>query len=381
MTLAIAAPSFSQPSETFIRAHVRTISYDETVLLCQDGRGAEELGRSVLSNLDPYSQPQSVVEKIWNSLRFRWKKKYNRSLAGINEQRVHEFFIQHKVTHCLAEFGPTGCLLHRVAKNANVRFFVHFHGYDATSLPRDKAWRQHYIKMFRDAEGIIAPSSFILDRLVALGCPRDKMYVSSCGINPSDFVESQRQAGMVLAIGRFVEKKAPLSTIKAFAKVASLEPHAQLHMVGDGPLLKEAHNLALTLDLSDRIVFHGSQSHDAVQLLLRKAAVFVQHSVTASNGDTEGLPVAILEAMASSLPVVSTRHSGIPDVVSDGVTGFLVDEHDITGMANNIIYLLQYPELAASMGQAGAPRIKNQYSHAATAARLRKIMGINNNAS
>lgn len=376
MTLCIAATSFSQPSETFVRAHAVTIRPAETVLLCRDGRGSESLGYPVLSNVDPYPEPRNLSERLFNALRFRWHARVDRALCGVSEMRVREFFRQHDVTHCLAEFGPTGCLVRRAARNANVRLFVHFHGYDATSLPKQAAWRRNYARLFHDAAGIIAPSRFILERLSELGCPPEKLHVSPCGIDPLDFVETRREPGQLLAIGRFVDKKAPLTTINAFSRIASLVPEAQLQMVGDGPLLGAAQDLVAQLNLSNRVVFHGSQPHEVVRTLLGRASVFVQHSVTAPDGDTEGLPVAILEAMASGLPVVSTRHSGIPDVVSDGETGCLVDEHDTEGMAQSVLALLRDPEAATRMGKAAAPRIREAFSHEATAARLRRIMEI-----
>lgn len=376
MTLVIAASSFSRPSETFIRAHVWTVLPGRTVLVCEDGQGSETLGLPVLSNIDPYPQPRGALERLGRAARFQWGLRIGRALRGENRRRLQEFFEHHEVTHCLAQFGPTGCKLTRATERAGVRLYVHFHGYDATSLPREPHWRREYRRLFRQAAGVIAPSHFILDRLAALGCPRAKLHVSPCGIAPDQFPLSDREPGHILAVGRFVEKKAPLTTIRAFASVADDSPGAHLHMVGDGPLLAPAQALAIERGISGRITFHGSQSHDAVRALLSRASLFVQHSVTAPNGDTEGLPVAILEAMASGIPVVSTRHSGIPEVVREGETGLLVKEHDTEGMARALACLLSDPDRAAAMGQAAAPYVRAAHSHEATAARLRKIMEI-----
>jgi glycosyltransferase involved in cell wall biosynthesis len=107
-----------------------------------------------------------------------------------------------------------------------------------------------------------------------------------------------------------------------------------------------------------------------------KAQAFVQHSVEASDGDCEGLPVAILEAMGHGLPVVSTRHSGIPEAVSDGETGLLVEEHDVDGMADAMCALLEDPARAEAMGRAGRARVEAHFTHEKTAARLREIMGL-----
>lgn len=376
MTLAIAAPSFSRPSETFIRSHAATILPNDTVLLCQDGRGSQQLGYPVLSNIDPYPAPLTSTDRLSNTIRFRWRSGMSRSVGGVSAGRVREFFQQHNVSHCLAEFGPTGCLLRRATSREGIPLFVHFHGFDATQLVRQASWLRHYARLFKVATGVIAPSQFIAKALEHLGCPPEKLHVSPCGIEPSNFVETTRTPGRVLAVGRFVEKKAPLHTIRAFSQAAHGLPEAHLDMVGDGPLMEAARVLIAELGIGDRITLHGAQPHAKVQSLFKHAAVFVQHSVTAANGDTEGLPVSVLEAMASSIPVVSTLHSGIPEVVVNGTSGVLVEEHDVDGMANAMRSLLVEPDVATEMGRAGAPTVRTEFSHEATAARLRKIMGL-----
>jgi glycosyltransferase involved in cell wall biosynthesis len=107
---------------------------------------------------------------------------------------------------------------------------------------------------------------------------------------------------------------------------------------------------------------------------MQEANVFVQHSVTASDGDTEGLPVAILEAMASGLPVVSTWHSGIPEAVEDGVTGFLVAEGDWIAMGRAMLSLMEHPGRAQNMGQAGRNRVVGQFSSEISISRLRSVL-------
>jgi glycosyltransferase involved in cell wall biosynthesis len=109
---------------------------------------------------------------------------------------------------------------------------------------------------------------------------------------------------------------------------------------------------------------------------MHRASVFVQHSVTASNGDTEGFPIVIVEAMASALPVVSTRHSGIPEGVEDGVTGFLVAEGDVEGMGARLARLLADPSRAAEMGAAGHARFLANFTQATSLARVRAVLGL-----
>jgi glycosyltransferase involved in cell wall biosynthesis len=174
-----------------------------------------------------------------------------------------------------------------------------------------------------------------------------------------------------------IDKKAPHLTIEAFGRVAHRYPGARLAMVGDGPLVDQCRRLIATLGLRDRIQMHGAQNSDFIARLMREASLFVQHSVTAANGDTEGgaPPLAILEAMASGLPVISTWHASIPEGVTDGVTGLLVEERDVDAMASAMGELLDNPDRAATMGAAGRERVVATFTREMARDRLRAIMG------
>ena len=128
--------------------------------------------------------------------------------------------------------------------------------------------------------------------------------------------------------------------------------------------------------LGGRVTLHGYRSHAEVAALMARAAMFVQHSVTDPDGRIEGFPVAIAEAMFTALPVVSTRHSGIPEHVRDGVTGFLVAEGDVAGMAAAMARLLADPAAAAGMGRAGRAWALEHLSRPAAYGRLRDLMGL-----
>jgi glycosyltransferase involved in cell wall biosynthesis len=133
-------------------------------------------------------------------------------------------------------------------------------------------------------------------------------------------------------------------------------------MIGDGPLWDECRELAKSLGLAEAIEFPGALPHDDLRKEMQQARCFVQHSVEAPSGDCEGTPLGILEAGASGLPVISTRHAGIPDVVIEGKTGFLVDEGDVEGMASHMLQIAQDPDLAARLGKAGRMRIAEHFS-------------------
>jgi colanic acid/amylovoran biosynthesis glycosyltransferase len=126
--------------------------------------------------------------------------------------------------------------------------------------------------------------------------------------------------------------------------------------------------------VSDKVDFLGVLTPDQVKKEMEDALAFVQHSVRVDNGDMEGCPVAILEAQASALPVISTIHAGIPDVVIPNETGLLVEEHDCDGMARAMEYLLEYPDKAANMGRSGRVRVQSNFTMDIYLNKLRKII-------
>jgi len=144
--------------------------------------------------------------------------------------------------------------------------------------------------------------------------------------------------------------------------VAEAIPQARLIMIGEGPLWESCKLLVRALKLTEAVEFLGQQTHEQVAEAMRGVRAFVQHSIQTSYGGKEGTPNAIMEAGASGLPVVATRHGGIPDVVLDGETGLLVEEGDIDGMAQHLLQLAREPELARRLGQAGRVKIRAEFS-------------------
>ena len=171
-----------------------------------------------------------------------------------------------------------------------------------------------------------------------------------------------------------MEKKAPYLTILAFKKVLDRLPEARLVMVGAGILHDVCSKLIKALHIEHAVELKGVVDHDGVASLMQRSRVFVQHSLVPASGDTEGTPVAILEAGAAGLPVVSTRHAGITDVVIHGKTGFLVDEGDIDGMSEYLYQLLNNPELASQMGKNAREHISANFSMERSIEKLKNIL-------
>lgn len=209
-----------------------------------------------------------------------------------------------------------------------------------------------------------------------LGASPEKVHLIPYGVDTAAFRNAKAPAAppYFLALGRLTPKKAPLRTIKAFAAVAAAQQEIRLVMAGDGELMAACQALVAKLGLTDRIDFAGAIDHAAVPGLMYGAQALVQHSITTENGDSEGLPLAVLEAMAAGIPVIATRHAGIPDAVTHGVEGLLSAEGDVEGMATHMRQLLNAPEVGEAMGAAGRRRVVQNFDKTKYLEGLMKVM-------
>lgn len=347
---ALAVGNFSVTSQTFVHQHAQKIAPGSTVFVSHQSFDNPDLPGPHLYALKRTPQVAKSDFQVGPLARFTPRNRL-----------ISQFLKHHGVHTMMAEFGTYGVKILPAAKAAGCQFYVHFHGWDASSVLNDPTFVRRYKKMFQIADGFFAPSRFIADKLIKIGCPDDKIWVTPCGIEIADFPYSKGTPGRCLAVGRFIDKKAPHITVEAFAKAAKGNLDAHLDFVGDGPMMDEAKSVAEKFGASDQITFHGEQPHAFVKELIQTCNIFLQHSVTAENGNVEGLPVAILEAMCAGVAVVSTRHSGIPEAVLENETGLLCDEHEVDQMAASIRHLLTDPELTAKLGLAGHERAKSQF--------------------
>jgi glycosyltransferase involved in cell wall biosynthesis len=201
------------------------------------------------------------------------------------------------------------------------------------------------------------------ERLIAMGCPVYRITVSVYGPNPIFYNNRPTyNTKRFTAVGRFVEKKAPYLTITAFKKVVDEFPDAKLIMVGEGELLPLCQRLAKGLKLESNIEFKGVQTSEEIRTLFENSLAFLQHSIVTETGDSEGTPVVILEAQAAALPVISTYHAGIPEVIINNETGLLVEELDVEGMTGHMKRLLTEKGVAERLGKTGRERIKANFT-------------------
>ncbi len=294
-----------------------------------------------------------------------WKiKQITHTLTCFPNLFSNYFDIIGKLDLIHAHFGPNGVYAMNIADKLDIPFLVTFHGYDIT-ISRQAIWRSgrllyyqlifHEEKLKRKAAAFIAVSKFIRQKLIDQGYPKEKIIQHYIGVDTTKFFPTATKTDerYILCVGRHTEKKGIETLLRAFAKIAAKHPSVSLIQVGKGPLTKNLQTLTKKLGIDKQVRFLGSQPHEKVMQLMRAAEILALPSQTAKDGDCEGLPIVILEASACSIPVVSTYHSGIPEAVLDGETGFLVAEKDEIAFAQRLDYLLDDRALGEKMGQQG----------------------------
>lgn len=276
---------------------------------------------------------------------------------------LKSFFAKHRVDVILAEFGDTGAALAPAARDCGIPLVVHFHGHDAhrkTLLTPGMLLQYQF--MFQTAAAVLVVSRHMWQTLADMGCPAEKLIYNPYGPRERFFDVQPDYHPVVLSVGRFTDIKANYLVLMAFEKAARLVPEARLVMAGSGELLETCRTLARVWGLQDRVSFPGPVEHARVHELFSQACCFAQHSVMPSYGDAEGTPNTVLEACAAALPVVATRHAGIPDVVIGDKTGLLVDELDVAGMSQAMVRCLSDPDLCRRLGEAGRERVARGFS-------------------
>jgi len=236
-----------------------------------------------------------------------------------------------------AHFAPDGVAAAILAERLGVPLAVTLHGYDVTVRTDFKA---RYGELWRKADRFICISEFIRKKAIAAGFPAEKLCVHYIGVDRDKFHPSgeDRTEGLVLFVGRLVEKKGCTHLLRAMHEVQLKHPRAHLVVIGNGPLRSSLEQQAASLGLNCK--FLGGQDQTVIRGFLERASVFCAPSVTATNGDSEGLGIVFLEAQAMGLPIVSSCHGGIPEAVHDGETGLLAGEGDHHAIADHILRFL-----------------------------------------
>lgn len=360
--ILIVSPHNLGLTETFIKAHLENLQGKVFFLY---GFDLKFNNKDDISLKDLFTPRQGLLNALRSILPyyfyFRLEKQRKKSYSKY--ALIARYLKENNIDVVLAEYGMAGSDIAPVCKDLNISLLVHFHGFDASRYDILNTYKDGYKIMFQVAKHIIVVSKAMAQSLKKLGCPEDKLILNTCGPHLDYFnVEVDYDVHYLISIGRHTYKKAPYLTILAFHKVLKKHPYLKLKMIGDGELFDVSNNLIKSLGLEKHIILLGGLDRQEIIKHLHNTFLFVQHSLVAYNGDSEGTPVGLVEAMAAGLPVVSTRHAGIPDVVIENETGFLVDEGDIVKMAEHILTLVKNRNLAKEMGLNGKKRILEHFT-------------------
>ena len=346
--IAIVSPSQNIYSETFIQEQKKGLR--GKIFYYYNGEVPQALeGFGTLTN-------RAVTWSI------KIKRKLGFKTFSIAETAFLHSLKKNKIQVVLAQYGTTSFRITKICKKLNIPLITHFHGYDA-SIKSVIDNCENYKTVFEYSSFVIAVSLYMQKQLIALGCPEEKAIYNTYGPNDSFLsVDPKFTNSTFVAVGRFVNKKAPYYTLLAFKKAHNRFPEAKLIMGGTGELFESCSNIVKAFGLEDAVLLPGIINQTQFVGYLSEGLAFVQHSITAQNGDQEGTPVAVLEASAAGLPVISTKHAGIPDIIIEDETGFLVNEHDVDAMAAKMMLLLENKKLAKTLGNNGKERIKNNFT-------------------
>lgn len=271
------------------------------------------------------------------------------------------------IIHC--QFGTLAFrgMAFRSVNSPRAKLITIFRGHDISNFVQERG-ENIYASLFRSGDYFLANCEFFKRRVIELGCNPELIRVHGSGLDYSRFPFQTRQFpknGLVriATTGRLVEKKGIEYSIRAVAQVLKRRSDLNLEyiIIGDGILRPELEQLVVSLKAEKSIKFLGRKSQSEIIDLLKTSHLFIAPSVTADDGNQDAPTNVLKEAMAMGLPVISTLHGGIPELVEEGVSGFLVPERDAQAIADKLIYLIEHPERWATMGQAGRSFVEQHY--------------------
>ncbi|MCA9523006.1 MAG: glycosyltransferase family 4 protein, partial [Myxococcales bacterium] len=267
------------------------------------------------------------------------------------------------VVHAHTGLGGTLALI--PLQSFRLPYIVSFYGIEMGAERHDRVRQEAYRVLFRTASRVLVPSAYHKGRLVEAGCLEPKLRVVNLGVNVEQFSRSDavnRYDRMrVLSVGRLVQRKGLLDAIEAFREALIDAPGMELYIAGEGPMRREIERYISKLGLRDVVFLLGALPNNMIAELMQRADMFLLPCATTAEGDEDGAPITLLEAQACGIPVISTRHGGIPEMVCDGESGFLVAEHDIHGLSSAMVKLALDRKLRRSMGDTGRSLIEKAH--------------------
>jgi colanic acid/amylovoran biosynthesis glycosyltransferase len=271
------------------------------------------------------------------------------------------------IIHC--QFGMYGIEGMRLREIGAIRgkLITCFRGYDISWYVQEFG-DDIYKELFSKGDFFLTNCEFFRKRAIELGCEESKIIVHGSGIDCEKFNFKPRSINLcdrqirIVTIGRLIEKKGIEYSIRAAIKILKDYPNIEYNIIGEGYLKSDFQQLINEFGVKDKIHLLGWKNQQEIIEILDKSHIFIAPSVTAINGNQDAPVNTLKEAMSMGLPVIGTYHGGIPELIEDGISGFLVPERDANEIAKKIIYLIEHPEIWLSMGKAGSSYVQKHYN-------------------
>lgn len=294
--------------------------------------------------------------------------KYKRQAASLRLLYKAIPFLSHQsydIIHC--QFGTLGLAVLPFYQLGLLKgkLVISFRGYDISQHLQTKG-DDVYDQLLKTGNLFLTNCEFFKRRLISIQSPEEKVIVHRSGLNCSRFIFTGRKAPIdgpvrITTIGRLVEKKGIEYGIRAVAKLVLFHPNLEYLIIGDGPSRQSLAQLIQELKVSSVVKLLGWKEQQEIIEILNDSHIFIGPSVTATDGNQDAPVNTLKEAMAMGLPVIGTQHGGIPELIEEGVSGFLVPERDADAIAEKLSWLMEHPNVWHQMGQAGRNCVEQHY--------------------
>jgi len=373
--VACYCATFLKPEMWHIYRQITTLQRVASAVIAQK---RENSGRFPFDKIDIVPKPAlHFLRRFWfRQLRDKpWQISVGELRALINvlersNARLLHIYFGHIAVHLLP--------LIRAWKNQSI---VSFHGADAMVDMNKPAYREATRQMFDSVKLVLVRSESLRHAVVDLGCDEKKIEVQRTGIPLDEFPFRERNfpasdgggEWRFVQAGRLIEKKGLPVTLRAFAGFLKRYPNATLTIAGEGPLLGDLQELAGELKIDNRVAFTGFISQEQLRDLYHVSHIFLHPSETGPDGNQEGIPNSMLEAMASGLPVFATNHGGIPEAIEHGMSGVLVPERDDEELAWALLNAVEDLHFLSQVARNGAEVVGEKFDLRVQARRLEDI--------